>query len=65
MVMSWHENLADDEIPPKHLWSDSEGLDEWFERVKERREAKYGGKTVQDDDGEENEYARELKKVMS
>jgi hypothetical protein len=36
-VLSWHENLQKEEIPPEHLWEDSEGLEQWWKRVEDMR----------------------------
>lgn len=41
-VLSWFENLPRDEQPPRHIWWSGDLLDEWFEDVEERRNAKYG-----------------------
>lgn len=37
VVLNWHENLQKEEIPPEHLWEDSEGLEMWWATVEERR----------------------------
>ena len=39
-VLSWHENLGKDEVPPRHLWWSGELLDEWFLEVEKRRKNK-------------------------
>lgn len=36
-VLSWYENLPKDEVPPEHIWEDSQGLDEWWETVEAKR----------------------------
>lgn len=41
-VISWHENLPEDEQPPRAIWWSDELLDEWFKGVRERREARHG-----------------------
>lgn len=41
-VLSWHENLPKDEIPPRHIWWSEDRIDEWFRKVQEDRERKYG-----------------------
>jgi hypothetical protein len=38
-VLSWFENLPEDEQPPRHIWYDGERLDQWFEDVREKRNA--------------------------
>lgn len=42
-MLSWHENLPKDEIPPRNVWWSGELLDEWFEGVERRRKKKYSG----------------------
>ena len=42
-VLSWFENLPEDEQPPRHIWWSDELLEEWFKDVRERRDKKYGG----------------------
>ena len=71
-VLTWHENLPKDEVPPEHLWEDSEGLEMWWEHVEQQREdgqPTSRSRSEADDDGEgdpdpgmaENDYARFLK----
>lgn len=36
-VLSWFENLPDDEQPPRHIWWSDELINEWFRNVKEKR----------------------------
>ena len=43
-VISWHENLPEDEQPPRSIWWSGELLDKWFKGVRERREERYGSK---------------------
>lgn len=38
MVLSWFENFTENEVPPEHLWEDDEGLEQWWEIVKARRD---------------------------
>lgn len=70
MVLSWHENLPDEERPPRHIWWSEELLDEWFENVREERLSKYGGgkkkkrslyEEADDAPMSENEYAAGLR----
>ena len=42
-VLSWFENLPEDEQPPRTIWWSEDLLEEWFKDVKERRDRKYGG----------------------
>jgi len=37
-ILSWHEHLIKEEIPPEHLWDDSQGLDMWWEYIRDKRE---------------------------
>lgn len=70
-MLSWFENFPKEDTPPEHIWEDPEGLEEWWDRVKERREirASGGGRQgpISDDDSgsadefEGNELARVLK----
>lgn len=41
-VISWHENLPEDEQPPRHIWWSEELLEQWFQGVRERRKEKTG-----------------------
>ncbi len=41
-VLGWYEHLSKDEVPPQHLWEDSQGLDRWWRDVEDRRNEKYG-----------------------
>ena len=43
-VLSWHENLPKDEIPPRHIWWSGDLLDEWFRTVDRKRKEKHGGR---------------------
>lgn len=66
--------MPKEEIPPEHLWEDTEGLEAWWESVNDKRED--GMRTVSgrrddddDDDGDgpvmvQNDYAKALKGVM-
>lgn len=47
-VLSWFENLPDDEQPPRHIWWSDELLTEWFRNVKQKRKegsSKRGART--------------------
>ncbi len=59
MYLGWEENLAEDEIPPKRIWTDGDRLGEWFADVKRARAEKYG---LDDDKGDwvENDLVDEL-----
>ena len=43
-VLSWYENLPEDEQPPRHVWHSDKRLANWFEDVDRKRKAKTGGK---------------------
>jgi len=47
-ILSWYENLTDDEVPPEWMWPFDEELRVWFEDVKQERNAKYGGSSSHD-----------------
>lgn len=51
MIVSWQENLPEDEIPPEWMWPLDYELEQWFENVKRKREDKYG--RSDDDDRDE------------
>lgn len=36
-VLSWYENLPEDEQPPRHIWWSDDLLEQWFRNVKENR----------------------------
>lgn len=58
MVLSFYE-LPSDERPPRRIWRDGEALDEWFEMVKEKRDAQMDpNKRI--DDPVDNEAAKAL-----
>lgn len=42
-VMSWYENLPEEEQPPRNLWWSDKLLSEWFDKVNAERKEKYGG----------------------
>ena len=42
-VLSWFENLPDEEQPPRHLWWSEELVSEWLQNVKEKRKEGRGG----------------------
>lgn len=71
-ILSWHEHLPKEDVPPEHLWEDSEGLEQWWATVEARRDD--GGATTtrgtepsETGDAEpgremaENDYARHFK----
>jgi hypothetical protein len=42
-VLSWYENLPEDEQPPRHIWWSDKLVGEWFDEVNRKRSEKYGG----------------------
>lgn len=62
MILAWHESRPKEEIPPEHLWDDSDGLEEWWERIEVKKDFSSGGSSVKDEDLVTNEYARTFKK---
>lgn len=63
-ILAWFENNSKDDVPPEHLWEDPEGLELWWERVRDRRERGVTGRPDDDSTDEdlaENELARAFK----
>lgn len=70
-VLSWYENLQEDERPPEYLWEDSEGLEQWWADVEAKRNPDHIGPTSrgrsdhdptdQTPQVAENDYARFVK----
>lgn len=50
-VLSWQENLTEDEMPPVYMWPFEEALELHFERVDRARKDKYGSGSGDEDDG--------------
>ena len=48
-ILSWQENLQEDEIPPRWMWGLDWELEAWFEEVEILRKSKYSNT---DDDRE-------------
>ena len=67
-ILSWYENLPKEDVPPEHLWEDSQGLELWWATVEERRELDplgSGKPSARDEQGpemEQNDLARALRK---
>jgi hypothetical protein len=49
-ILSWFENYSEKELPPENLWDDSEGLDQHWKLVRERRANEFGGGSSSDED---------------
>ncbi len=72
-ILSWFENVQDDERPPEHIWEDDKGLELWWASVDAKR--KDGTDTsrglsdhAHDDQAPrmtENDHARYLKEAMA
>lgn len=50
MILSWQENLSEDEIPPEWMWPLDHELVLWFDEVKRKRDEKFGRPDDDDDD---------------
>lgn len=42
VILSWFENRPPDEIPPENLWEDPKGIEEFWDKVKTRKEYSKG-----------------------
>ena len=69
-ILSWHENLSPEEVPPEYLWEDSEGLEQWWASIEEKRKSGEPisrsadtGNGDQGSDMTENDLARALKQM--
>lgn len=63
-ILTWYENLPNEEVPPEHLWEDSAGLEMWWKHVEEKRDdgsSTGSGDESPETDMAENDYARYLK----
>lgn len=61
LFLSFSEELAEDERPPKRIWLDGEALSEWFEGVKRMRKEKYGeGGSSEIENAKVNDATRSL-----
>lgn len=41
-ILTWHENLPKDEIPPRWMWGLDHELERWWAEVDQKRDEKYG-----------------------
>ena len=55
-VLSWQENLMDDERPPEWMWGFEDELEIWFEEVDRARKEKYKSGSSDDDELPEGGY---------
>lgn len=64
-VLNWLENLPKNEVPPRRIWADTEGLEQWWNKVEDLRSSDYPltGASSSDEDGAgtENDLARAFK----
>lgn len=60
-----YEEFPIDERPPKHLWLDTEKLDDWWEGVERKRKAKYSGKGEQPEPEDEGEASVNAVSLLS
>lgn len=69
MILAWFENHVKEDLPPEHIWEDPEGLEEWWDLVKDRKErqmsggARSGGGDESSSEMESNELARAFKEA--
>lgn len=49
-VLSWQENLSEEEMPPEWMWTLDHELEEWFEHVAHDRKTRFGGGGSDDDE---------------
>lgn len=63
-VLTWRENLPDDEMPPSWMWHLESELDSWFANVEEKRKNKNDGGDDEDtgsSGGIQNEYTKGMR----
>lgn len=48
-ILNWHENLQEEELPPKWMWHLDWELERWFEEVDALRKQKYSGSDDRDE----------------
>lgn len=61
-IISWRENLMEDEMPPAWMWHLEKELDSWFKEVEEKR--KNRSNSSSDDSGSSGGIQNELTKGM-
>lgn len=66
MILAWFENHTKEDLPPDHIWEDPEGLEEWWDRVKERKESQSSGRSApsSSDSGSEEHESNELARAF-
>lgn len=65
-VLNWYENLPKNEVPPRYLWADVDGLELWWKKIEERRSDGLPSMADSDDDkgtdsGTDNDLTRALR----
>ena len=64
-VLSWRENLPNDEMPPAWMWHIESELDSWFKKVEEKRKDRGNSGSDDDDSGSsggiQNEYTKGMR----
>lgn len=65
-IITWQENLMEDEMPPRWKWHLDHEISEHFERVADLRKEKYGGGSSDSDADTDqpmmvNEYAARMR----
>jgi hypothetical protein len=65
-ILNWFENLPKNEVPPKHVWADPDGLELWWKKIEERRSEGLPARPESDDDdgevGTDNDLTRALRR---
>ena len=63
-VLSWQENLLEEETPPNWMWPLEWELEIWFEDIRQQREEKYGTKRDEPDDAPmmQNEFSERFRR---
>lgn len=66
VILSWFENRPSEEIPNENLWEDPKGLEEWWDRIKRRKEYSQGRESrfdpeQIDEEVVENDLVRQFK----
>lgn len=60
VVLSWQDNLEKRFMPPKSLWLDDDGIEEWFKGVEKVRNEEMSGKSSPSNDGGKRNEAVKL-----
>lgn len=66
-ILNWYENLPKNEVPPRHLWADPDGLELWWKKIEERRSEGLPARSMESeassdkDEGTDNDLTRALR----